>query len=267
MRATSFLTALPAAAALAAGLALAVPAKPAEARPEYAKKEGKDCAYCHVNPKGSGPRNAKGDEYFKNGKKFPAPLGGFGEDKAFSNEANGRNFDLVRKALECQHYPDAVRRLGELKSKEKKGTPGAMLLANTEAQLDGKGRDLVKAAKEAIQSGKPQDAADAMIRVESEFKGREPAKEVPALRASLLKLPGGKEAETAAKAVELQRLAFYDAMMKEAEGNRVGALRIMNDLLAKFPEGPYATDAKTKVAEWAPPAGGSGSGGMPAMGG
>ena len=264
MRVTSFLTALPAAAALTAGLALAVPAKPAEARPEYAKKEGKECAYCHVNPKGGGPRNAKGDEYFKNGKKFLTPAGGFGEDKAFSTEATGKAFDLVRKALDCQHYADAARRLGELKSKEKKGSPGAMLLSNTEGALDGKGRDIVKAAKEAIQGGKSQEAADAMIRVESEFKGREPAKEVPALRASLLKLPGGKEAEASAKAVEAQRLAFYDAMMKDAEGNRVGALRLMNDLLAKFPDGPFATDAKTKVSEWSPPAGGGG--GMPAMG-
>jgi hypothetical protein len=262
MRVTSFLAALPAVLAVAAGLALTAPAKPAEAKPEYAKKEGKECAYCHVKATGGGPRTAKGDEYAKNGRKFPPAPGGFGEDKAFSNENNGKAFEFVRKALEVQHWADAARRLGELKPKEKKGSPGAQLLANTEGALDGKGRDLVKAAKEAIQGGKTQEAADAMIRVETEFKGREPAKEVSALRASLLKLPGGKEAEVAAKALEPQRLTFLDALMKDAEGNRIGALRLLNDLVAKFPDGPYATDAKTKLAEWSPPAPGA-----PAMGG
>jgi hypothetical protein len=263
MRVTSLALALPAVLSVVAGLALSVPARPAEAKPEYAKKEGKDCAFCHVNPKGGGPRNAKGDEYVKNGRKFPPAPGGFGEDKAFSNENNGKAFEFVRKALEIQHYADAARRLGELKPKEKKGSPGAQLLANTEGALDGKGRDLVKAAKEAIQGGKTQEAADAMIRVETEFKGRDPSKEVSALRASLLKLPGGKEAEVAAKATAPQRLSYLDALMKDAEGNRIGALRVMNDLVAKFPDGPFATDAKTKVAEWTPAAGGA----MPAMGG
>ncbi len=33
------------------------------AKPEYAKKEMKACGYCHVNPAGGGPRNAKGMYY------------------------------------------------------------------------------------------------------------------------------------------------------------------------------------------------------------
>ena len=258
MRVTSFAFAFPAAVALAAGLSLAVPPKPADAKPEYAKKEGKECAYCHVNPKGGGARTAKGDEYSKNNHKFPPTAPTFGEDKAFSSEANGKAFDLVQKALGFQHYADAARRLGELKSKEKKGSTGAQKLATTEGVLDGKGRDLVKAAKDAIEGGKAQEAADAIARVETEFKGRDPAKDVAALRTSLLKLPGGKEADTAAKAIEPQRLAYFDALMKDAEGNRTGALHVLNDLLAKFPDGPFATDAKTKVSEWAGPAGAMG---------
>jgi hypothetical protein len=261
MRVTSLAFALPAAVALAAGLSLAVPPKSADAKPEYAKKEGKDCAYCHVNPKGGGPRNAKGDEYAKNNHKFPPTPGGFGEDKAFSSEAVGKAYDLAQKAIELQHYADAARRLGELKSKEKKGSPGAQKLAAAEGRLDGKGRDLVKAAKDAIEGGKAQEAADAMVRVETEFKGRDPSKEVAALRTSLLKLPGGKEADAAAKAVEPQRLAYFDALMKDAEGNRAGALHVLNDLLAKFPDGPFATDAKTKVSEWGGSAAPAGMGG------
>jgi hypothetical protein len=42
----------------------------AQAKPEYAAKEGKPCGYCHVNPAGGGPRNAKGKQYEANGHKF-----------------------------------------------------------------------------------------------------------------------------------------------------------------------------------------------------
>jgi hypothetical protein len=53
---------------LLAGL-VAVP-RSATALPAYAAKEGKACGYCHVNPAGGGPRNAKGKQYEANGHKF-----------------------------------------------------------------------------------------------------------------------------------------------------------------------------------------------------
>jgi hypothetical protein len=58
--------------------ALAAPARAllsvsrdAVAKPEYAKKEGKECAYCHVKAGRGGPRNEKGLEYAKNGHSSP----------------------------------------------------------------------------------------------------------------------------------------------------------------------------------------------------
>jgi hypothetical protein len=48
---------------------IAVP-RSASALPAYAAKEGKPCGYCHVNPAGGGPRNAKGKAYEANGHKF-----------------------------------------------------------------------------------------------------------------------------------------------------------------------------------------------------
>ncbi len=57
-----------AAAILFAGL-MAAP-QSASATPAHAAKEGKACGYCHVNPAGGGPRNAKGKQYEANGDKF-----------------------------------------------------------------------------------------------------------------------------------------------------------------------------------------------------
>ena len=48
---------------------VAVP-RSASALPAYAAKEGKPCGYCHVNPAGGGPRNAKGKAYEENDHKF-----------------------------------------------------------------------------------------------------------------------------------------------------------------------------------------------------
>jgi hypothetical protein len=62
------------AGALVAGIitaaALIAAPQQAQAKPEYAAKEGKPCGYCHVNPAGGGPRNARGKQYQANGHKF-----------------------------------------------------------------------------------------------------------------------------------------------------------------------------------------------------
>jgi hypothetical protein len=49
---------------------LVVAPRYAEAKPEYAAKEGKPCGFCHKNPAGGGDRNAKGKQYEENGHTF-----------------------------------------------------------------------------------------------------------------------------------------------------------------------------------------------------
>jgi hypothetical protein len=59
-----------AAAGLIAGAIVMLAPKGATALPAYSQKEGKACGYCHMNPAGGGPRNAKGKQYEVNGHKF-----------------------------------------------------------------------------------------------------------------------------------------------------------------------------------------------------
>ncbi len=226
------------------GHLVGAPAPSAEAKPEFAKKEGKACGYCHTNPKGGGPFTPKGVEYKQNGLKFPVQ--GFGEDGAFTTEAAGKAFALVRKAIDVGHFGDALRRIGELKTKEKKG-PGAQLLLNTETQVDNRGRDLVRVAKDAIQGGKVPEAAEALARAEAEFRGREAGREAGKVRPDFQKLPGAKEADAAAKLVEAQRLQWFDALMREAEGKAPEAIKLLTDLVVKHPDGPFTADAKAKI--------------------
>jgi hypothetical protein len=251
--------------ALAITSIVVAPAPEAAAKPEYATKEGKTCDYCHVNPKGGGPRNAKGDEYAKNNHKFlPAAkaAGGFGEDKAFKTDANGKAFGLVLAAIQLEHWSDALLRIAALKSKEDKKGPGYAKLNATEGTIDGHGTDLIKAAQEAIQGGKAADAAAAIARVELAFKGRNPAKDVAKWRAELIKLPGGKEANDKAVKDEPWRVLLLNAKMKSIEGDNPAAIRLLQDLIAKSPDGPFTPDAKTKLDELQKSAGSA-----PAMGG
>lgn len=244
---------LPAAVVLVAAIA-GMP-RGAQARPEYARKEGKACAFCHVDGRGGGARNPKGMEYEKNGFTFPGAPKGYGEDEAFSTPANGTAFYFVREAIDLGHYGDALRRLKLLQPKEKAKGPAAQRILNAYAQIDGRGRDLAKVARDAIANGQVKEAAEHVARLEVEFRGREPGKEVARLRAEVAKLPGGKEADAAAKAAQPQRLQWLDAQMKEVEGDPEGAKRLLADLLAKHPQGPYAAQARARLeALNAPPA-------------
>lgn len=240
-----------AALAVAAIVSAAVaPVPTADAKPAYSQKEGKPCGFCHVSPRGGGPRNDKGGEYERNGFKFPAATGkGFGEDLAFKTQGNADRFEFARAALQNEHYLDAFRRIAELKVKEDKKGAGYQKIVNLESIVEGKGRDLVRAAREAIEGGKVADAADALARVEAEFKGREPAKDVAKWRTELVKLPGGKEADAKARLDAPQRVRFLDARMKEVEGDEAAAKRILEEMLTKWPDGRFATDAKTKLDE------------------
>jgi hypothetical protein len=66
---TKIVTGLAIGAFVAATTLVGVP-RDAQALPAYAAKEGKACGYCHANPAGGGPRNARGQKYEANGHKF-----------------------------------------------------------------------------------------------------------------------------------------------------------------------------------------------------
>lgn len=145
---------------LAVASATFAPVPAASAKASFSQRENKPCAYCHVNPMGGGARNAKGEEYQRNGFKFPpsSRKGGFGEDDAFKNQANADQFGFVRAAMQLEHWSEALRRLADLKAKEDKKGAGYQKVINTESIVDGKGRDLVRAARESIEAGKVAEA-------------------------------------------------------------------------------------------------------------
>jgi hypothetical protein len=110
------------AVALAATLAVFVSPREALATKEYAKKEGKDCGFCHISDKGSGPRTAKGREYEANGHLFGV--------KSWTNDANEQKYLRANSAVIAQWYAEASRLLDEL-DKDEKLPGGAALVGGT----------------------------------------------------------------------------------------------------------------------------------------
>src|SRR5262245_1374154 len=91
-------------------VATAVAPREALATREYAKAEGKECGYCHVSEKGSGPRNARGREYEANGHRFGV--------KSWSSDANEQKYLRASSAVVAQWYVEATRLLDELAKEE-----------------------------------------------------------------------------------------------------------------------------------------------------
>ena len=51
---------------LSLAVILAGTPEPVDARPEFARREGRACGYCHINPRGGGARNSRGLQYARN---------------------------------------------------------------------------------------------------------------------------------------------------------------------------------------------------------
>src|SRR5258708_3168027 len=77
------------AAAVAGALALICGA--AQAKPEYAMREKKACAYCHNNPAGGGARNPRGVYYGMHNHTFA----GYDEAKVMGKPAGGGSGESV----------------------------------------------------------------------------------------------------------------------------------------------------------------------------
>ena len=99
-------------------LLLTLPPRPAQATKEYARNEGKDCSHCHINDKGSGPRNPVGQEYEANGYQFGV--------ESWSTKENKAKYLRAKAAMMATWYFEAARLFDELEETEE--LPGGKAL-------------------------------------------------------------------------------------------------------------------------------------------
>lgn len=225
--------------ALAAAV-LGVLAAPREAlaTKDYAKKEGKDCSFCHVSDKGSGPRNAKGREYEANGWRFGV--------KSWSSEANERKFLRATSAIVAQWYAEAARLLDELEKEEKLKGGAALVLGTRDRFKMFKGPWLRSAKKLLAQGdrGLP-NALVFLAKVESQFAATDEGREATSLLDAMEKDPKTKDAVLAARATEKARLLLVEGRTEFQLGESSKARALLEKALAD----PHAKPLEKEIRE------------------
>jgi len=217
----------------------------AEARPEFARREGKACGVCHINPRGGGARNETGLAYARNGFKFPEKSGDLSDFKP------GRERDAMaraRKLLDLQHIPKAVQQLRSLASSVR--APAAKKLVEDQLHLlDVKGAETLGQARRLLR-GKEAQAAEGLellVLVASDYKGlsaaTEAAKDLKELKADKARAPLVASEERESKA----RLAFLDALLLEADGLQEKAVAAFRKVAEEHPGTRAAKAARAKL--------------------
>jgi hypothetical protein len=227
-----------AAVALAAVLAVLVSPREALATKQYAKKEGKDCSFCHISDKGSGPRNAKGREYEANGYVFGV--------KSWSSDANEKKFLRATSAIVAQWYSEAARLLDELEKEEKlKG--GTALVSGTRDRFKMFKSPWLRSAKKLLAMGDRglPNALVFLTKIETQFAATSEGKEAVALLDAMAKDPKTKDAALNARAAEKSRLLILEGRTEFQLGDDVKARALLEKALAD----PHAKDLEKEIRE------------------
>jgi len=186
------------AVALAAAAALVASPREALATRTFAKKENKPCAFCHISPKGGGPRNETGRDYEANGYAFAT--------KTWSSDDNQQKYLRANSALIAQWFAEADRVLDDLANVEKsKG--GVALIAAARDKYKTTPATWLHQAKMAIMKGAPALPAAAvnLAKLESQFPKSVEGKEAIRLLDKYAKDAATKDVADHARAVEKAR--------------------------------------------------------------
>ncbi|MCE9638313.1 MAG: hypothetical protein K8T90_21640 [Planctomycetes bacterium] len=220
---------------VALAAAVVVGTEPAAAMQEYAKKEGKECSFCHLNPKGAGPRNAKGREYEANGHLFGV--------KSWTNEANEKLFLRASSALVAQWYAEADRVLTDL-DKAEPLAGGKALVAGTRERFKMFPRAWAGAAKK-LQSqeerGLPK-RLEFLAKLESQFPATDEGKAAVKALDELAKDATRTKAVEDARAAEKVRVLLLEGRMEWDLGNADAARALFEKVVADPRGSAFATE-------------------------
>jgi hypothetical protein len=238
------LAAVPLVAVAAAVGVLASP-REALATREFAKKEGKQCAYCHVSPKGGGPRNATGREYEANGYAFAV--------KNWSSDDNQQKYLRANSALIAKWYVEADRLLDEL-AKAEKSKGGLALVAAARDKYKAIPAAWMHDAKTSIMKGAPgvPDATLPLAKLESQFGKLDQGKESIRLLDRYAKDPATKDAVDHARAVEKAHQVVLEGLTEYHLDHGDKAKELLQKALADPDAKDFqkdVEDALAKIAE------------------
>lgn len=189
--------------------------RPVAARPEFARREMKACGYCHINPRGGGPRNQRGLEYARNDFRFPPTKGDPGSVRPLDKEA----FARVDKLMDLDHVPAAVAQLRRLSKTGKKDDPARRLAEQRLHDVEVKGTEILGRARLLVRGENPDEGVELLVFVAAEYKDLDVGKEAQKDLRELRREPEHKERIQREERESKARLLYLDGMLQRADGH------------------------------------------------
>ncbi len=214
--------------------------RPAEARPEFARREAKQCGFCHVNPRGGGPRNRVGIGYARNDFRFPQITGDLRDFKGKDRDAMTR----VRMMLAVQHIPAALKQLRRLEKTVRNGAAKRAVEAEIHG-LDVKGTEILGRARLLLRKGdKTQEALELLLLLDQDYKGLSVQEDAAADLKDLHSDKATRPKIKAEKAQQKARRLLLDARLLNREGKSKKARDLLHRIVEKHPDTRAAEDAE-----------------------
>ena len=213
-------------ALLLAALLLPAP-PPAEARPEFARRESKACGFCHINPRGGGPRNQTGLEYAD-----------------FERKRDREAMDRAQRLIDIQHIPAAVSALKRLEKSAQGDAARRVVTAELHA-LDVKGTEILGRARTLLRSNRFKERTEGLellVRLSVEYKGLDVHEDVTADLRELQRDQEQRERIRKEQAEAKAWVAYLDALKQRIEGDETRARKSFGKVV-KSDEGTRAAKA------------------------
>jgi len=201
---------------LYAAILFASGARPATARPEFARREQKACGYCHINPRGGGPRNQRGLEYARNDFRFPVAKQDPG---AVTRESDRDAFARVNRLLDLDQVPTAVKDLRRLAKTGKKDDPSRRLADQRLHELEVKGTEILGRARLLVRGSHPDEGVELLLVVATLYKDLDIGKEAQSDLRDLRRDPDQKERVAREEREAKARLLYLDGLLERVDGH------------------------------------------------
>jgi len=221
---------------LLAAAVLVADATPVSARPPFARREGKACGYCHINPRGGGPRNRRGLLYARNEFSFPVEAGNL---NAFERERDREAMVRANRLIDLDHTPAALKQLERLARAVRNDQAAKKLVEEKLHELDVKGTEILGQARLLLRKNDAKARAEGvelLVLLESEYKGLDVYEQA---KDDLKEVKRNKEfreivrrEEREAKAREL----WLDAQRANVDGKPDKAETLLGKLQEKYPD-------------------------------
>ncbi|MHC4938441.1 MAG: hypothetical protein ACYTHK_05685 [Planctomycetota bacterium] len=214
----------------------------ADARPEFARREQLACGFCHIQPRGGGPRNSNGLTYARNEFKFPKERG------TLNSFPEGRQRDAMvraRKMLRINNVREAREELTRLSRQLKEGPARELVDAELHAiavrgdEILGQARLLLRKRSEK----KRATGVELLYLLSSEYRGL-PVRDKAA--ADLKELKKDKKLAELLKREEAEqkaRLLLLEALAQQSDGKAKRAAKSLEKLEKKYPDSRAARRA------------------------